>query len=58
MDKSVVNLASGGADGLINLWSLESETPLASLQGHTARVSRVDFHPSGRFLGSARYFFN
>jgi len=40
---------------LINLWSLESEAPLASLQGHTARVSKIDFHPSGRFLGSASY---
>ncbi|CAG8672850.1 8431_t:CDS:10, partial [Racocetra fulgida] len=30
IDKSVVNLASGAADGLINLWSLESDSPLGT----------------------------
>ncbi|KAM3532414.1 hypothetical protein MY4038_004082 [Beauveria bassiana] len=48
-----VNLASGGAEGLINLWSLNKDTPLATLQGHTQRVCRVEFHPSGRYLASA-----
>lgn len=48
-----VNLASGGAEGLVNLWSLTQDTPLASLQGHSQRVCRVDFHPSGKYLASA-----
>ncbi|CAJ0845580.1 21270_t:CDS:2 [Entrophospora sp. SA101] len=47
--------SSGGADGLIHLWSLENENPLKTLQGHTARIARIDFHPSGRFLGSASF---
>nr|CAG8610178.1 14089_t:CDS:10 [Entrophospora candida] len=55
MESNLVNLASGGADGLIHLWSLENENPLKTLQGHTARIARIDFHPSGRFLGSARF---
>jgi U4/U6 small nuclear ribonucleoprotein PRP4 len=48
-----VNLASGGAEGAIHLWSLTKDTPFASLQGHSARVCRVEFHPSGKYLASA-----
>ncbi|KAG4096781.1 WD40 repeat-like protein [Neocallimastix lanati (nom. inval.)] len=55
MSTSSVNLASCSADGAIHLWSLESDIPLAKLEGHNARVARVAFHPSGRFLGSASF---
>ena len=50
-----VNLASGGEEGAINLWSLNQDTPIATLNGHSGRVCRVEFHPSGRFLASASY---
>lgn len=48
-----INLASGGAEGSVHLWSLNQETPLSSLQGHSQRVCRVEFHPSGKYLASA-----
>ena len=48
-----VNLASGGAEGQIHLWSLNKDIPLASLEGHSQRVCRVEFHPSGKYLASA-----
>ncbi|PHH60096.1 hypothetical protein CDD81_2140 [Ophiocordyceps australis] len=48
-----LNLASGGAEGLVQLWSLTQDTPLSTLQGHSQRVCRVEFHPSGRYLASA-----
>ncbi|CAK7263163.1 hypothetical protein SEPCBS119000_000342 [Sporothrix epigloea] len=48
-----VNLASGGAEGLVHLWSLNQDTPVATLTGHDQRVCRVEFHPSGRYLASA-----
>ncbi|KFA70522.1 hypothetical protein S40285_00578 [Stachybotrys chlorohalonatus IBT 40285] len=48
-----VNLASGGAEGQIHLWSLNQDTPLSTLEGHSQRVCRVEFHPSGRYLASA-----
>ncbi|PHH90806.1 hypothetical protein CDD83_2605 [Cordyceps sp. RAO-2017] len=48
-----VNLASGCAEGLVQLWSLQQDVPLATLRGHSQRVCRVEFHPSGRFLASA-----
>ncbi|KAF6841811.1 u4 u6 small nuclear ribonucleoprotein prp4 [Colletotrichum musicola] len=48
-----VNLASGGAEGVVHLWSLNQDTPLSTLTGHSARVSRVEFHPSGRYVASA-----
>ena len=53
VSSGAVNLASGGAEGLVNLWSLNQDTPLSSLQGHSQRVCRVEFHPSGRYLASA-----
>lgn len=48
-----VNLASGGAEGQVNLWSLSKDTPLSTLQGHAQRVCRVEFHPSGKYLATA-----
>jgi U4/U6 small nuclear ribonucleoprotein PRP4 len=54
---SEVNLASGGGmpEGDIQLWNLVDDEPLATMSGHTGRVSHVEFHPSGRFLASASH---
>jgi U4/U6 small nuclear ribonucleoprotein PRP4 len=48
-----LNLASGGAEGNVHLWSLNQDTPISTLSGHSQRVCRVEFHPSGRYLASA-----
>ncbi|KAL2154712.1 hypothetical protein VTH82DRAFT_3388 [Thermothelomyces myriococcoides] len=53
ISEETVNLASGGAEGQIHLWSLTQDTPLATLSGHSQRVCRVEFHPSGKYLASA-----
>jgi U4/U6 small nuclear ribonucleoprotein PRP4 len=50
-----LNLASGGGEGNIHLWSLNQDIPLSTLVGHKERVCRVEFHPSGRYLASASY---
>ncbi|KAI9798439.1 MAG: hypothetical protein M1833_004833 [Piccolia ochrophora] len=55
VSNSSVNLASGGGEGNVHLWSLEQDIPLSTLSGHTNRVCRVEFHPSGRYLASASY---
>ncbi|CAG8489645.1 3655_t:CDS:10 [Paraglomus occultum] len=55
LSSSVVNLASGGADSFIYLWSLDKDTPIGALQGHIARIAKIDFHPSGRFIASASF---
>jgi U4/U6 small nuclear ribonucleoprotein PRP4 len=52
---STVNLASGGGEGNVFLWSLESDLPIAKLSGHKHRVCRVEFHPSGRYVASASH---
>lgn len=53
VSEETVNLASGGAEGQIHLWSLSQDTPLSTLSGHSQRVCRVEFHPSGKYLASA-----
>ncbi|KAF2151294.1 U4/U6 small nuclear ribonucleoprotein [Myriangium duriaei CBS 260.36] len=53
--ENTISLASGGGEGNVNLWSFNQDTPLATLQGHSGRVCRVEFHPSGRYLASASY---
>ncbi|KAK4105610.1 WD40 repeat-like protein [Parathielavia hyrcaniae] len=53
VSEETVNLASAGAEGQIHLWSLNQDTPLSSLSGHSQRVCRVEFHPSGNYLASA-----
>ena len=50
---SAINLATGGGEGDVHLWSLSQDTPISTLAGHTARVARVEFHPSGQYLASA-----
>ncbi|VDN01882.1 unnamed protein product [Thelazia callipaeda] len=47
-----LNAASCGHDGTVKLWNLESNSPLSELEPHSQRVSRIAFHPSGRFLAS------
>ncbi|CAH7686117.1 serine/threonine-protein kinase PRP4 [Phakopsora pachyrhizi] len=52
---SSVNLMTGGADSKVQLWSLKSDQPLRTLEGHTARVCRVAFHPAGRHAASSSF---
>lgn len=52
---STVQFASGAADGSIYLWNCNSYQPIRKLEGHPLRVSRVAFHPSGRYLGSTSH---
>ncbi|KAI4154558.1 MAG: hypothetical protein LQ340_001601 [Diploschistes diacapsis] len=49
------NLASGAEDGTVRLWSLTQDDPISTLTGHSGRVCRVEFHPSGRYIASASY---
>ncbi|MBE7182706.1 MAG: hypothetical protein INR71_16115, partial [Terriglobus roseus] len=59
VSSTAVNLASGaggqGGASDLHLWNLEQDTPLATLSGHTDRVCRVEFHPSGQYLASASF---
>lgn len=50
-----VNLATSGGEGNIHLWNLTQDTPLATFSGHSARVARIEFHPSGNYLASASF---
>ncbi|KAH6717951.1 U4/U6 small nuclear ribonucleoprotein-like protein Prp4 [Leptodontidium sp. MPI-SDFR-AT-0119] len=53
VSENSVNLASGGAEGKVHLWSMTQDTPISTLEGHNQRVCRVEFHPSGKYLASA-----
>ncbi|MCL4145045.1 UNVERIFIED_CONTAM: hypothetical protein GTU68_038566 [Idotea baltica] len=52
VDPSSLNLISSSRDGMINLWNLKSPDPIGQLPKMEGRVSRVKFHPSGRFIGA------
>ncbi|XP_066900825.1 U4/U6 small nuclear ribonucleoprotein Prp4 [Halyomorpha halys] len=53
---SVCSLASCAVDGSVKLWSMESDEPVADVEGHSPhRVSRLGFHPSGRLLATCCY---
>ncbi|CAG9806088.1 unnamed protein product [Chironomus riparius] len=53
---SEVSMASCSTDGMVKLWSFKSEESVADINGHMPhRVSKLAFHPSGRFLGTACY---
>jgi WD40 repeat protein len=46
-------LASGGADGTIRLWDVETGKELRRMAGHTAGVENVIFSPDGKLIASA-----
>jgi U4/U6 small nuclear ribonucleoprotein PRP4 len=39
----------------IHLWNIDSDKPMMELSGHTNRVVRSKFHPSGKYLASASF---
>jgi len=45
-------LASGGVDGDVTIWDLETGLMVASLEGHTRAVRALRFAPDGRILAS------
>jgi WD40 repeat protein len=46
-------LASGGDDGLVNIWQISSRTVWRSFRGHVGRVTAVAFSPDDAWLASA-----
>lgn len=56
LEPSLCCMASSGHDGTVKLWNLESDEPVADIEGHAPyRVSRLKYHPSGRFLATCCY---
>jgi len=47
-------LATGGAEGAACLWSARGDL-LRRLEGHSDRLARLGFHPSGRLLATASF---
>jgi WD40 repeat protein len=42
--------ASAGSAGMVLLWSIDSETPVAQLEGHEAAISALAFSPDGEYV--------
>ena len=45
-------LASGASDSTVKLWDVETQTNVATLEGHTAPVTSVAFSPNDMLLAS------
>jgi U4/U6 small nuclear ribonucleoprotein PRP4 len=52
---NTVNLATGGADDKVHLWSLNSDKPLLTLSGHLGRVNNVEYHPHYNYIASTSF---
>jgi U4/U6 small nuclear ribonucleoprotein PRP4 len=52
---STVALATASADATARLWSADGAL-LRTLTGHTARLARLAFHPTGRLLVRLPFF--
>ena len=50
-----IGCATASVDKTVKLWSGTDFKELHTLKGHAARVCRIAFHPSGRFLGTASF---
>ncbi|CAM9222299.1 unnamed protein product [Phaeothamnion confervicola] len=48
-------LASAAADRTARLWDCRTKKCVHVLRGHADRLARVDFHPSGCFVGTASF---
>eukprot|EP01080_Neovahlkampfia_damariscottae_P011700 gene11700-4934_t len=55
IEDSNISFASGGGDSKLKLWNISKASPVATLKGHTSRLGRIDFHPSGKFIGTPSY---
>jgi U4/U6 small nuclear ribonucleoprotein PRP4 len=40
---------------VLTLSPTRSDSSISTLTGHESRVCRINFHPSGKYLGSASY---
>ncbi|TKR63309.1 hypothetical protein L596_027154 [Steinernema carpocapsae] len=48
-----LNAASCDHAGNVSLWNLENTEPMATFENAKCRITRVSFHPSGRYISSA-----
>ena len=52
---SSANFATASSDGTAMLWSLDSEKPMKTLKGHTARLAHIAWHSDGEHIGTTSY---
>ena len=51
----MVAAATASVDRTVKLWNGSAFKEMATLHGHAARLCRINFHPSGRFLGTSSF---
>jgi U4/U6 small nuclear ribonucleoprotein PRP4 len=52
LEEMPFHAASCDHDGRVLLWGRDCDEPMTELEKHPARVSRLAFHPSGKFLAT------
>ncbi len=48
-------LASGGGDGAIRIWDVETGAVLKTLEGHTSAIVWVGYSPDGKTVASVGF---
>jgi U4/U6 small nuclear ribonucleoprotein PRP4 len=55
ISESEVNFISGGMDGEILLWNIDSETPIHRVQPHEERIFKTAIHPNQKYFAATSF---
>lgn len=55
ISESEINFISGGGDGEILLWNINSTSPISTIQPHSQRIFKTAIHPNQKYLAATSF---